>query len=228
MPTGHNPQALRGLVEALGDGDAVTRRHAAEDLGELGDIAALPALLRALEDPVVAVRESAADAVAAMGRPEAAQAAAGLLDSDEASLRNLGQEILTALGPVAVESLTACLGSPASDVRKFALDALGRIGEVSEIHATQLLCAMLGDPNINVAGAAAEALGRVGDKSALPALAARLDGEPWLQCCVLYAMARIGGQAVGDALAAVEARNLSPEVAHALSLAKTMLGQRQE
>ncbi len=216
------------LLAALADGDALRRRQAAQDLGELGDVAAVPGLIAALADPVVAVRESAVDGLVAVAMPEVAWQVATLLDSQDAALRNYGQEILEGLGTASVEALMERLVSPSSDVRKFAVDVLGRIGEVSEIRATGILCGMLGDANPNVAGAAAEALGRVGDKRALPALVQHLRGEPWLQCCVLYAIARIGGEAALAALADIDSQSLLPEVAHYFVMAKHILEQRQD
>lgn len=221
----HAENRLENLLRDLAGEDDVLRRHAAEDLGDLGDEAAAPALIRALGDPVVAVREAAAEALVLIGGREACRRAAALMASEDAALRNLALEILERLGPEAVDELLQGCLSPSSDIRKFAIDVLGKIGEASEIKVTGLLVAMLDDVNVNVAGAAAEAIGRVGDQTALPALLARLDSEPWLQCCILHAMARLGG-AAAEALATVDVGRLSPEALHYHRLATDRSGRK--
>jgi HEAT repeat protein len=222
----HAENSLEELLRNLGSEDDVTRRYASEDLGELGDEAAIPALIRALEDPVIAVREAAADGLVAIGGLEVSRQVAHLMSSDNTPLRNAGLEILEAMGSDAVEVLIQCCSSPSSDIRKFALDILGKIGEVSEIHATGLLIVMLNDVNINVAGAAAEAIGRVGDSVALPALVSHLDSESWLQCNVMHAIARIGGEAAMEALGKVDVDRLSPEALHYYHMAVDLLGRK--
>ncbi|AGW14950.1 HEAT repeat domain-containing protein [Megalodesulfovibrio gigas] len=204
-------QELDRLVHNLQTGDETVRRYAAEDLGSLGLEGAVPALVTALEDPVVAVREAAAEALGVIGGRETARRVVPLMASEEVPLRNISFEILEALSLDALEELTACCTSPVSDIRKFAVDILGKIGEVSEIDAEALFVRMLDDPNPNVAGAAAEAIGRVGYKGAVPALLQHLDSHAWLQCNILHAIARIGGEAAQKAFATINTARLSPE-----------------
>jgi len=219
----HAESILDKLLRDLESEDDVIRRDASEELGASGAALAIPVLIRALEDPVIAVREAAADGLAAIGGQAVCRQVVPLMASDNTALRNFGLEILKALGADAIDALIACCSSPSSDIRKFALDVLGKIGEVSEINATGLLVGMLDDANINVAGAAAEALGRVGDATALPSLVAHLTGESWLQCSILHAIGRIGGEEALKALAKVELERLSPEVRYYYRMASDML-----
>jgi HEAT repeat protein len=59
------PKSVPVLVKALGDSEAMARRHAAESLGRLGPLAkpAVPALKAALKDPDDDVQAAAAAAL---------------------------------------------------------------------------------------------------------------------------------------------------------------------
>ncbi|MBW1735103.1 MAG: HEAT repeat domain-containing protein [Deltaproteobacteria bacterium] len=212
------------LLNDLKSGDDADRRYAAEDLGDLGDPAAVPALVKALEDPVVAVREAAVESLIIIGGREVCKQVIPLLDSDAASVRNYAIEILEQIGPDAVEDLIAICDSPSSDMRKFAMDILGKIGELSDVDAFGAIASRLKDENINVAGAAAEALGRLGNPAAIPVLAELLDGEPWLQCNALNAIAQIGGKAARQVISDMDPERLAPEVKIYYDMARGMLG----
>lgn len=200
------------LIAALNDPEEAERRFAAEDLGLLGDGLAVTALIAALGDPSIAVREAAADALSAIGGTETATQVAGVLASEDAARRNLALEILGAMGQDAVPVLKECCAATSADIRKFAADTLGKIGEIAAINATPLLLGLLDDPDVNVAGAAAEALGRLGDRSVLPDLLARMDREPWMQCNILDAVARLPGEEALAALNAMDCQAFAPEV----------------
>ena len=202
---------IEDLLRQLESDDDNSRRYAAEDLGDLGDKQAIPALIKALEDSVIAVREAAVDALIAIGGKEVSEQVVSLLYSEDAWLRNYATEILEELGTAAVETVRALCSSSSSDIRKFAADILGKIGEVSELEAFEEITKLLDDENINVAAAAAEALGRIGDPAAIPILADHLNRHPWLQCNVIHAISQIGGHSAREVINNIDPETLSQE-----------------
>ncbi|MBW1722615.1 MAG: HEAT repeat domain-containing protein [Deltaproteobacteria bacterium] len=210
------------LLKDLRSEEESDRRYAVEDLGDLGDPAAIPVLVKALEDEAVAVREAAADSLIAIGGKEVCEQVLPLLSSDDARIRNYATEILEQVGAEAVEGLIRLLGDSSPDVRKFSLDVLGKIGELSEIRAIKDIGSLLDDENVNVASAAAEALGRIGDPSAVPVLVKHLSGEPWLQCNILSALSQIGGEEVRKVFLGIDPERLAPEARYYYDMAKHM------
>jgi len=215
--------AIDELLNDLKSEEEADRRYAAEDLGDLGDPAAVPALIKALEDPAVGVREAAAESLVAIGGRDVCDKVMPLLGSDTAFLRNHAIEILEEIGPDAAEGLIGLCHSPSSDLRKFAMDILGKIGELSDVNAFEVIVSALEDKNINVAGAAAEALGRLGDPAAVPILAEYLEGEPWLQCNALNAIAQIGGDEARRVISGLDPERLAPENRPYYDMARSML-----
>lgn len=115
----------------------------------------------------------------------------GLLhDSENAGLRNSSIEILVGLGTLAVADLTAEIGSPDPEVRKFVIDILGEIG-VSGCEEGVLNA--LSDEDINVRYAAVETLGKMKvDKAVDPLLDLMDDADTGLRFTILEALASIG------------------------------------
>ena len=112
--------------------DEADRRYAAEDLGELRNPAAIPKLVKTLRDPVIAVREAAADALINIGGEKVCEAIVPLLDHDDATLRNLALEVLERLHADSIEACIELYNSESNDLRKVAIDTLGKIEEVRE------------------------------------------------------------------------------------------------
>jgi HEAT repeat protein len=212
------------LIEQLASLDPTTRRYAAEDLGDLHCARAVPALVEAIRDPEVAVREAAVDALVAVGGKAVSEQVAPLLETEDAALRNYAIEILERVGPESIDVLVAACNSASPDVRKSALDILGKVARGSAGKCLEAVAARLGDDNPNVAGSAAEALGRMGDSQVIPHLTKHLGDPPWMQLCVFSALSQIGGEAALKALSSVEVGQMSPVTKHfydaALKVAK--------
>ena len=202
------------LIEQLASPDSTTRRYAAEDLGDLHDAGAVPALVGAVRDPEVAVREAAVDALVAIGGQAVSKPVAPLLETEDVALRNYAMEILERVGPESIDDLVVACNSASPDVRKFALDVLGKVARGCGGKCLEAVAALLGDENPNVAGSAAEALGHIGDSRATPYLASHLGGPPWMQLCVFSALSEIGGETALKALRSAEVSQLSPFTKH--------------
>ena len=220
---------IKQLIEELQSEDEADRRYAAEDLGELGAAEAIPHLVKALEDPSVGVREAATDALIAIGGEEVVRAVIPLLYSENPPLRNYATEILEHTGKDAPGEIMKLCESPSVDVRKFALDILGKIGEVQRLESLEPIIRCLQDEDVNVAGAAAEALGKIGDPEVIPILTRLLDDKLWLQCNAINAIAQIGGKRAEQALESVQVETLSNEARYFYQMAMEKLkSERRE
>jgi HEAT repeat protein len=113
-----------------------------------------------------------------------------LHSEDNAGLRNAAVEILMRIGSPALPFLVEELSCNDHDVRKFALDILGAIGDPSCFAAMQKA---LHDDDANVRAAAAENLGRLRVAEAIPALLQAMEQpDLLLRFAILEAFARIG------------------------------------
>jgi HEAT repeat protein len=184
------PEALPGLIGALGDASWRVRK-AALDLVLLVPAAdSLPLLI------------------------------AGLRDEDNAGRRNSSMEALVRLGPAAVPALAPLVSDPDPDLRKFIVDALGNIdapgvsailraaledpeenvsaaaaeylGRRRDTAAVPVLLRRLGERGGWLTFGCLRALGEIGDPAAAPAISALL-GEPGLRKAALEALGRVGG-----------------------------------
>jgi HEAT repeat protein len=207
------------LIGQLASLDPTTRRYAAEDLADLRDDQAVPALVKVVGDPDVSVREAAVDALVAIGGPAVSEHVAPLLETEDVALRNYAVEILERAGPESIDVLVAACNSASADVRKYALDILGKVARGFAGKCLEAIAALLGDDNPNVAGSAAEALGHMGDPRAIPYLTDHLGGPPWMQLCVFSALSQIGGEAALKALRSVEVGQLTPFTQHFYDIA---------
>ncbi len=216
---------LSELLEELANGNAEERRFAAEDLGDLEDPAAIDALVTALGDNDVAVREAAADALISIGGSAVCQAVVPLLDHDEAPVRNLALEVFERLRAGAIDACIELYSSPSHDLRKIAVDTLGKIEEARESEGFATLVAALDDPHINVASAACEALGRLGGEEAVKALTEHIGRHSWMDSTIFLSLARIGTQEARDALEGIHEQGLAPDACHALRAAREIVKQ---
>ncbi|HHL73012.1 MAG TPA: HEAT repeat domain-containing protein [Bacteroidetes bacterium] len=215
--------SLESMFDELKNSDATRRRYAAEDLGDAGDPRAIPHLLSCLSDPEVSVREAAADALIAIGGAETGKAVIPLLYSEHTALRNLAMEILVQTGRDCLDDLLQLCSSPSADIRKFAVDILGKIGRDHAIDNLDPILTCLRDPNPNVASAAAEALGNIANPATITPLLDTLQGGEWLQCNVVDAIFRIGGEAARTALHNIAPEELADEARHFYQLAMKRL-----
>jgi HEAT repeat protein len=207
---------LEHLKRKLESSDTEERREAAVDLGRSGR-AAVPLLLRALGDRDWRVRKTAVEALVAFG---GAEVTAGLVQrlsaEDNAGARNSAIEALVQLGSASVGPLLPLLTTRDPDVRKFAIDILGDIRDIS---AVPDLIEALRDSDENVRVAAAEALGKLRDRRAVDPLIACLStyDQSWLDYAAAEALGEIGDErALGPLLAALGRSSLREPVLEAL------------
>ncbi len=184
---------LEHLKTKLESADAEERREAAVDLGRTGR-EAVPLLLRALRDTDWRVRKTAVEALVVLGGREVTEGLVQLLSAeDNAGARNSSIETLVRLGSQSVDALLPLLAVRDPDVRKFAVDILGDIGDR---RAVSHLISGLRDPDENVRVAAAEALGKVRDRRSVEPLIACLSGaeQGWLDYAAAEALGEIGDE----------------------------------
>ena len=195
-----NPQEQERVLAALDSSIEEIRHAAVRRLAEF-DAPPLAALMRALGDESWRVRKAAADLlVNTAATPELVGGLLACLASeDNAGLRNAATEALVGLGSPALDGLFGALTGPDQDVRKFAADILGEIGDPRALDA---LVAALGDGDGNVRAAAAEALGRLGEARAIAPLVGALgSGELQLELAALDSLERLGAEVPWEALA---------------------------
>lgn len=121
-----------------------------------------------------------------------------LYHPENAGLRNAAIEILTGLGALAVDQLRREIAAPDVEVRKFVIDILGEIGDLS---CAPGLILFLADPDINVRYAAVETLGKLRFAAAVdPLLTLMSDPDPGLRYTILQALSQIGGKIPTDRL----------------------------
>lgn len=176
-------RAVESLIECVDNASSHAHFGAIEALGKLHDERAVPSLISCLRKANQdAIREGAAKSLAMLGKAAEGPLVA-LLREPDASVRLLTAQALEQLnfsptsgsdkiayllakrditslvtvGKPAVPALEACLQDATPDVRRFAAQALGKIGERTSIPA---LSAMLPDWTVRLAiGDALEALG---------------------------------------------------------------------
>ena len=178
------------LIADLKSVDSITKKYAAEDLGELGDDRAITHLIDLFEDEEISVQEAAVEAIIKIGGTDAVRQVAPLLRSERASVRNMASDILAHIGAEAINELSILIHDDDHDVRKFAVDILGLIGSPE---ATEKIIEALQDVHINVVCGAVEALGNIGDKNALDALINLLEiaEDPWLQFMLVESIGKM-------------------------------------
>ncbi|MEN9786338.1 MAG: hypothetical protein RLZZ299_1602 [Pseudomonadota bacterium] len=158
-----DPAGAAALVAATHDRNSFVRRWAAAALGRVPTPDAEAALRRAAEDPTALVAAAAADALRARGvpmpvrppwrppgPPEDDAALDSLLASPDATARKDAAKF-TVGRPGAVARLAALRSDPDSEVRKAAMEALGR--GASEADRPARLAALrpgLDDPDVDV------------------------------------------------------------------------------
>jgi len=164
--------AVHLLTESLQSTDAVTRRRAAEALGEIGmQETAADALLRLANDPEPVVRATAVLALSTMGDRRATPELVRLLDDPGATVRRQAADVLARLGdPAAVPPLIALL-DPYQPGR---VSAIQTLGQLKDRRAVPALRKLLDHPDQYTSIMAARALAEIGDPAALPAVLDKL------------------------------------------------------
>ncbi|HEU5361074.1 MAG TPA: HEAT repeat domain-containing protein, partial [Candidatus Deferrimicrobiaceae bacterium] len=179
------------------------RARAAERLGRLGSVKAVPVLLRIVQD----IKDEDADvrgaALRALGRIRDPRALPGLIEAlgyPEASLPPRIAEIIVMFGADSVPLLIAELRNLDSDVRRmWAAEILGCLGDP---RAAIPLIESLGDVSPEVRAKAAGGLGKIGEARALERLLEMLlsDPAPFVRTRAAQALGAIGHPKVIDQL----------------------------
>jgi HEAT repeat protein len=208
---------IDGILKSLGSADESDRCYALEDLQQIEFPAIVPFLITALGDRSARVRETAVGILIKLGGAAAAEGAAALLGTENIPLRNAAIEVLEKLGASALIALEKYVDDPSSDVKKFAIDTIGKLlAQDPRPHPAVLAALIEGllDKDANVSGAAAEALGLAKDDIAIPFLLRQLVGlnrSSWLQCNIVVALARISSEESSQAIKQIDKTLLSAE-----------------
>ncbi|GAB1689188.1 HEAT repeat domain-containing protein [Krasilnikovia sp. M28-CT-15] len=210
----------RALTQ-LTSSDPVRRARAAETLGHLRRLHALPQICALLDDRQPDVRVVAVRALGGIGEPAAAGPLLAALTRPVPA--HLVAHALARIGAGTVPTLEAALSQPEPLVRATALDALGLIGATGSVSAINDLLHDEADAEVRLA--AVRALGRLGGRSAVaPLLAATRPGNPdTLRAAAARALGDIGAAAAGKELALLLADPAYP-VAHEAAQALRRIG----
>lgn len=180
---------LEQILVSLTSSDPAERAEAVENLRYCDDPSAVAALVTAIEDTDKGVRELAAETLILRRSPEAPAYLCQYLSSTDITQRNLASEVLIKLGPLSVDALCDATHDADHDVRKFAVDILGSIGDVRALHSILMA---LDDANENVVCSAAEALGPLESPDAVDKLLETFEKKPYARPQTLEALGRIG------------------------------------
>ena len=174
QPGQTSPEAVTGLLTALGDSDAYVRAAAASSLGQWGQASpeVITGLLTVLSDSDAYVRKAAASSLVQLGQtsPEVITGLLSALGDSESRVRESAASSLGQLGPASSQVITGlltALGDSDADVRRTVASSLGELGQASPEVITALLTA-LGDKATDsfgerpVAEMAASSLGQLG------------------------------------------------------------------
>ena len=124
-----------------------------------------------------------------IGGGDVARIMASLIGNDDIAMRNLAAKVLISIGEPAVRYLIPYLRDSSKDVRKFAVDILGRIGSEEPLFE---LFPLLKDSDPNVRNATVEALGLIGSEDATLPLCDAFIRDPSIMSCTADALGRIG------------------------------------
>ena len=180
------------LKEKLKSPQEEERVQAVRELAGFGSDLAISLIYQAMGDSSWRVRKEAADAFLSFPRAEelAGDIVEMLHSQENAGLRNIAVDILIHLGSQALPVLFDELQCIDHDVRKFVLDILGDIGDLS---STSAMVAAMADEDRNVRAAAAENLGKIGAAEAIPALLeAMVDADLLMRFTILESLGKIG------------------------------------
>lgn len=212
-------RAITPLLARAADKQPLLSGNALEALGEIGDRRATPATLRALHDPNR--REAAVAALTAMKDPAAAKPLVNILSAlnvyDTREVQNV-LDAIAAVGPPAVEPLTAALKTAPGATRVFAASVLGRIAGGA---ATAALRSALTDKDARVRAAAVTALASQSGKASAPSLIGALkDADSSVRIAAATALWRVKAPEAHDALVqALTDRNPNVRTRAALAIA---------
>ena len=219
-------QIRQRMARLLGSTDADERREAAQALAGETDYAAITALAASLQDDNKGVRDAGSLALKQTGGPIVARTVAAYITDTNIVTRNLAGDLLLGLGGCAAEALLPYLPHPDHDVRKFAADIIGVVGDGA---VAPSLLPLLKDHDENVALAGVEALGGIAGPDVVPALTKVYHDRAFTRASVTEALGRIGGQDAVDFLVmsfykGIKAQDADPVVLYAIVEALGRIG----
>ncbi len=182
----------RLLKKKLGSDNEEERIQAVREMGEFGSDLAMSLIYQGMGDSSWRVRKEAAEVF--LSFPRAVELAGDIVEllhsQDNAGLRNTAVDILIHLGSQALPVLYEELKCVDHDVRKFVLDILGDIHDLSSASA---MVEAMSDEDRNVRAAAAENLGKIGATEAVSVLLeAMADADLLMRFTILEALGKIG------------------------------------
>lgn len=178
------------MLDNLGSTDVDLQREGAFQAAEACLETAVPLLVNLLQSSNLGVQEAADYALRKIGGRTAIEGVLPLLRSDHPPIRNLGMDLLRALGYQHLDLLVPQLKDDDPDVRIFIADILG---STNDVLAVQPLCeALLHDPEVNVRYQAAVSLGELARPEAARSLNQALSDDEWVQFAVIEALMKIG------------------------------------
>ena len=208
------PDAMKQhIMNLLTSTDPDVRRLAAEELGTCETDEAISALAAGLWDENKGVRDAAARSLCNHDGAKVAQAIVDLIRDENIVTRNLIGELLLRWGKGSIQAIVPYMQDQSCDVRKFAVDILGLIGNADLIPD---ILPLLDDSDENVVLAAVEALGNIGDKEALPHLIRTFESQEYTKTFTAEAIGKIGSQDACDFLVITLQEELGKETPDAL------------
>ncbi|MBI5472720.1 MAG: HEAT repeat domain-containing protein [Ignavibacteriae bacterium] len=186
-----NSLAGAELAQRLTDSDPDIRRCAIADYEGPGTLDAIQAFSRALRDGDKGVRDAAFRALRSIGTEEVAQAVVALIADQNIGLRNMAGELLVKLGTISLRPLYAYLQSHDQDVRKFAVDVIGLIGNRESLLR---ILPLVNDPDENVVLAVIEAAGHLGNIQAVEPLLLAYTRKEYARIPIAEALGRLRDQ----------------------------------
>ncbi len=183
--------------ELLTQSDPCIRRQIAEELGSYDCYTSIAALSNALKDDNKGVRDAAQRSLLNIGNEHVARTVVDYLLDTNIITRNAASEILIKLGTKSINAVLPYLFDADHDVRKFAVDILGFIGDESP---SEQLLPLLNDPDPNVVISVVEALGNMKATKAVKDLINTYQQSDEYKAAVVEALGKIGGDEASDFL----------------------------
>ena len=201
--------AVESLLQACPDSDKEVRLTAIEALGQIGAqgpavysrLRIVSALVKAMDDEQSSVRWAAAHALGQIRDPDTIPALIQALRRNQNYVkRSISDALRHTVSHQSVSHILKALNDPDVNVRRTAVEILGRLGE-EDVKVVPALLNCLQDADHTVRRDAIEALGQLRSTEAVPALIELLESTEWeLRWAATEAIGRIGASEAVDHL----------------------------